>query len=1008
MQSQLLWRRAAVLAGVLLVTGCGDKAEDAKEAVSASVPDRATQNEVPVNLTQRARSMLQAGDLDSAAESAYQALVQDPNNGDATLVASRIEAARGNHQASVDLASSIDMQSRLGQRAAEVHAQQLLKLNQLSEAADVILASLDRAPEGDSRSIPLRRDAWQLLSRVGRRLEASWQADILCRAGKANQLQMLSLARRNEAFPFALETGGKPEDQFEPGLGIARWHFTQHEYRRALQELSGQAEAEFESPAACALYGRLLAETQSHETFSDWHAKCDAKAAELSDYWVALGIYFFDQHQFEASARALLEAATRDPTDFSCVNRLGRVFEALGQSEESEQFRHRGALIYQVEFAATDTEPGDASASEGLLRLLLELGRPFEAIGWTLLRLPASDVNRRAAVSQKLTQLSRDRNAVMMSREMALVGVDPSRYSLEPALSMLRQSAPAKSSTARASTAKPSEQFATPRLENVASEVGLDFQWYQDIEHGLSLIPLHELMGGGIAVADYDRDGWPDVYVAQGSGEPPSDSCSRSNVLFRNVASQFEAVTEAAAASDFNYGSGLAVGDVNQDGFADLYIGSLGRNRLLINNGDGTFRDATGVWGSIEERFTSSLAIADINGDDMPDLFEAVYVEMEGGFEPPEIAEDGVPIQPAPVEHYAQSDRWFENMGDGTFQLREIPREVADPGTSLGVVVTDFDGNGSNEIFVGNDARTNHFLVPKGENQFVNAAGVKGIASGFSGEADACMGIATGDFDRNGSLDMHIANYAKESANHYLQTSKGEFTDLAIRYGIDQFTLPYIGFGTKAVDVDRNGWLDLMVTNGHVFDLRADGQEFKMPPQFLSNLGDRFEMTAVEDRSGYWEGTYLGRTIAMTDFDRDGAIDFLVGHLHAPLALLHNQTDASRGHWIQVELVGTASERDAIGARVQVKMEDGRQFTQWITAGDGYLCSDEPVIDFGLGEGGNVKSLELDWPHGEKQVFDNLLAEHRYLIVEGNPEPYMLVRDTVPTPNETAMLDLHE
>jgi tetratricopeptide (TPR) repeat protein len=975
---QLFWRLTIIFVGVWMIAGCRSEKDGPTAAKSQSTTHDLAERERPVDFLSQARRMFRIGDLESASEWAYKALVQDPDSADAKLITSEIEAARGNHQASVDLASSIEMRSRLGQRAFELRYRQLLKLKRPAEAADVILAALKLGPIDDTRVLGWRRQAWILLSRVGRRQEASQQAEILCRAGQANRLEMASLARRNESFPYALEKGGDPAKYFEPGLGMAKWYFTQREYRRALEELSHQRDAGFESPAACALYGRLLTQTQAIEAIPAWHASCDEQVRNFSDYWVALGTYFFDQHQFEASAKALLEAVTRDPTDPLCVNRLAKAFEALSQPETSEQFRHRSALMIQLESVVKETPPSQEADNGDSLRLvLLELGRPFEALGWMLLAIPESDADARAAVAQKLAQLNRNDDAIEMAGQTALVGIDPARFSLEPALGMLRRSAPRK-----VPAATHTDRLAVPRLVNVAADVGLEFQWYQDVENNLTSIPLHELMGGGIAIVDYDLDGWPDVYLSQGAGEPPTDACTRSNVLFRNLGSQFEAITSLAGADDFNYASGLAAGDVNQDGFIDLLLGSLGRNRLLINNGDGTFRDASGVWGDVADRFTSSLAIADINGDEMPDLFEAIYVEMEGAFELPEIGDDGVPLQPSPILHYAQSDRWFENLGNGTFQLQEITREVAMPGTSLGVVVTDFNHDGSNEIFVGNDARTNHFLVQAGDNQFVNTAGAKGVACGFSGEADACMGIATGDFDRDGSLDMHITNYLKESANLYLQSAGGTFTDLAIRYGIDTFTLPYIGFGTKAVDVDRNRWLDLIVTNGHVFDLRVDGDELQMPPQFLANVGDRFELVSVEDDSGYWEGLYLGRSIAMTDFDRDGAIDFLIGHLHRPLALLHNQT-RSKGHWIQFELVGTASERDAIGARITVTMAGGQQFTQWVTAGDGYLCSDEPMVDIGLGDLRELDKVEVSWPTGKTQVFEGLEIGHRYLVVEG-------------------------
>ncbi len=931
----------------------------------------------------KARRMLQTGDLESAAESAYKALVQDPDNVDATFIASQVEAARGNHQASADLAGSIDVGSRLGARGVEVHWQQLLKLNRPSEAADVILAALNVVPAVSE----WRHHAWSLLNRVGRREEASRQADALCRAGQANEQELFSLLRRNDSFPFLLKEDESPKKYFQSGLGLARWYFTQRDYRRGLEELSQEYQAGFPTPAAGALYGRLLAETQSYEEMPAWYAKCGKPVHQYADFWAALGTFFFDDHQFEASARALLEAVVRDPTDHLSVHRLAKVFDALGRPNEGDSFRQRGILIVQ---SKQDSEtliqsPSQLNARKELTRKLVLLGRPFEALEWSLSMLPSNSANQqaiaaqRAAVANQRAALIRDDRAVRMAAESSLNGIDRAKFSLEPAIEKLRRDSAPTSKTKSSEV----ETLAVPRLVNVARQVGLQFQWYQDREINLASIPIHEMMGGSIAVIDYDRDGWPDVYLAQGSGDPPTDACTRSSVLFRNVAARFEAVTSMAQCDDFNYSSGIAAGDVNQDGFTDLFLGSLGHNRLLINNGDGTFGDATENLGDVADRFTSSLAIADVNGDALPDLFEAIYIEMEDGFSLPEVGPDGREILPTPLSHYAQSDRWYENLGNGSFQVREISEEIAIAGTSLGVVVTDFDSDGTNEIFIGNDARPNHFLVQAGGNRFENMADAKGVANGFGGAADACMGIATGDFNRDGTLDLSITNFSKESSNLFLQAGGG-FTDFAARYGIDALSVGYVGFGTKAVDIDRNGWLDLIVTNGHVFDRRSEGEPLQMPPQVLINRGNRFDQVAVDDDSGYWDNAFLGRSMAIIDYDRNGAIDLLVGHLDQPLALLDNQT-RSTGDWIQFELVGAVSERDAIGTRVVLTAGDEQQ-SAWVTAGDGYLCSDQPIIDFGLGKNRGIDRVEIFWPSGIRQTFGSLQPNRRYLIVEGDSE----------------------
>ncbi len=969
-----------IIGGLVVGDGCGRNSGPG-EATSDMAAQGRAESSVEVDQLIRARRLLQLGDHDAAADAAYEALLKEPDRADALLLAGEIEAARGSHDRSIELARSIDTESRLGSRAVELHSQQLVKLHQPSAAADVLLRALELTPD----MLPWRRAAWSLLNRVGRREAASLQADLICQSGRATRQELHSLMRRTESYPFALQEGESPLRHFEPGLGMARWYFSQQEFDRAIAELKPVFEMGFEQPEAAALYGRLLAETQSFESFAEWYSRCDEPTRDVGDYWAAMGTFFLDQRQTEAAARALLEAVYRNPTERVSTQRLSKVFAALERRDDSEQFRYRGIQLAKSQRAADDfmAMPDDRQAGQELTQLLLDLGRPLETIGWTLSSLRNTDVARRATLDQQRIALLGNPEALTMPAEDSLLAIQRSEFDIQPAIDQLLKSESSEQATIEPSIAE-SIILARPTLVNVARDVGIDFQWYQDLKINLESIPIHESLGGGIAVLDYDLDGWPDIYLAQGSGQPPTTACTRSNALLRNVNREFTDVTIAANAGDRNYSSGLAAGDVNQDGFPDLYLGSLGRNRLLINNGDGTYRDATALMNSSEDRFTASLAIGDINGDSLPDLFEGNYIEMEGGFVLPEIGPGGREVLPSPLLHYADSDRWFENEGDGSFSSHVIGIDVTTPGTALGIIIADFDSDHRNEVFVSNDVRPNHLLVHVGDNHLKNMADARGVANGFHGTANGCMGIATGDFDRNGTLDMQVANYIKESANLYMQAEGGGFTDQAVRYGIDSITWPMVGFGTKAVDFDRNGWLDFAVTNGHIFDLRIAGHAFQMPPQLMMGTGSRFKPVDVEDRSGYWDDVYLGRSMATIDYNRNGAIDLLVGHLDKPVALLDNQT-STEGAWIQFELTGTRTERDAIGARVVVTA-GGESFTQWVTAGDGYLCTDEPVMDFGLGQQENVERVEVFWPSGVTQTLAGASPGHRYLIIENDPE----------------------
>ncbi|OYP37965.1 FG-GAP-like repeat-containing protein [Rhodopirellula sp. MGV] len=975
MSSHDLFKRGGLIAITLLtcfVVGCDS------QSIENIATDQVVE-EKPNDLS-LARRRAAEGNWQTAGNAAIRFLVQDPENHEAILIAAESALRLDHLDRASELAKSIGKESPLYDAGIDLRARALFLAGRASEAADVLVSGIEVRPQ----EWVWHHRAWGLLTRVGRREEASQIADRLCLAGEANEMELNSLIRRTEAFPTKPDPAIELGEYFEPGLGLARWHFTQLNYPEAIDALASERDSGWPVPAASALYGRLLAETQQHEQFVDWHAECDRdRLQHFGDYWAAIGTYFFDTRHFEDSAAALLNAVYQNPTDRNSTQRLAKVFDALGKSEQAQQYRVRGIDLAQCENTSNQLQSPGLQFREHLdlqnriMKQVLELERPFEVLGWASLVHSGSSVAKQREIIAKRQQLLQTEGIDKLARDSALLGEKRSGYSLGDAYQQLCRGTPQFDKPVDVVEVSP---IAKPHFENVASTVGADFQWYRSLELDDSPIPIHESIGGAIAIVDFDLDGWPDVYLAQGSGEPPTDACTRSNVLLHNHDGKFIDRTVPSITEDFNYGSGIAAGDVNQDGFIDLWLGSLGRNRLLINNGDGTFRDATVVIRDASDQFTASLAIADLNGDSIPDLFECDYIEMEGAFALPKLGPDGLPSQPSPLEHYAQSDRWFSSRGDGTFQLHTIGRDIATPGTALGVVVTNFDPNDGNEIFVGNDVRPNHLLVYQGDQALANAADAKGVANGFEGAANGCMGIASGDFNRDGTIDLHITNFSEESANLYLQASDGGYTDFATRYGIKDLSLPMVGFGTKALDIDRDGWLDLAVTNGHIFDMRPYGNAYQMRPQLLMNHGIRFELTDVTDKSGYWQGEYLGRSMAKSDFDRDGDLDLWVNHLDQPLALLQNRTETS-GSAIQLELIGTTSERDAIGTRVDVFAE-GNQWSDWVTAGDGYLCSDEPVLDFGIGKIKSVEHIDVKWPSGMTQHFAGPFTSGRYLIVE--------------------------
>jgi hypothetical protein len=491
-------------------------------------------------------------------------------------------------------------------------------------------------------------------------------------------------------------------------------------------------------------------------------------------------------------------------------------------------------------------------------------------------------------------------------------------------------------------------------------------------------------------------DGFVDLYVAQASGDLPHGRGTEPNLLARNLGGGFVDVTMAAEVDDRGYSTGVTSGDWNQDGFPDLVVGNIQRNTLLINQGDGTFRAHPGdsTWNT--PMYTASVAMADVNGDHLPDIVEVNYLNDPRIYDPIERKPDGTPVRlPAPLDFRPAVDRVFLSRGNSEFEGRALgdPDQPL-PSTGLGVLITDLDGRVGNEIFIANDHMANHFWekTPSDSGSPIiwkNTAAARGVAYGARGTPLGCMGIAAADFDENGLTDLHVTNYERQWSNHYMQTSPGFFEDLVVAYGLADATNGMLGFGTQAIDYDNNTAIDLVIGNGHVDDLTAiSDSQFEMPTQLFVNEGSRFEPLAVSGDDAYWKSGHLSRAVAMCDWNRDGRLDFVATDLRHPMVLLENRTETDY-HWIQLKLVGTRSEREAIGAKVTALFGE-RSVSKLVQAGDGYMCNNEAIVAFGLGESESLTRLEIIWPNGQLEQWRDVPSNRRLLIVEGESRPFEL------------------
>ncbi|MDM4017293.1 FG-GAP-like repeat-containing protein [Roseiconus lacunae] len=924
-----------------------------------------------------------------------QLVLQDPKDYVCIFHLANAEAGRGNLELATELLAEIPPTAPdSGLPALGVAADWYMQLENYELAERRYRQILQLAPQFN---IARRRLAF-LLNRQGRRHEANALVRELCRAGDVMQDELFGLivesdamydsaGGENDSVRSPRQTSAADDRLYRPigPLAEARYEFTRQRYSRAVEILQPSIESGNASQAAIAFYGLAAAEGQLEQSFRQWFTSTNESTQVFPEYWSAIGTYLLRETRYREAVGALAEAIRLDASDHRSVRRLIQCFRSLDDPEKETAFqtryKHLNRAISLGNEVADATEPKTRSDKMAeLADQLIQLDRPLEAILWKSLALGAMPNHR-----TELQQLGQSLQTVVASRSgfpnaaQRWCGVDLSSFE-KPRLSADDVDVASRDE----SLPKPTKRQAQPaRFQNVAPDVNLNHGYDVATKPQPNRFAIYQQLGGGVAVIDYDLDGWGDLYLAQGAADPPKFEAERSNQLLRHIPGRATSLldqTEAAGLTQRQYTIGVTSGDWNQDGFPDLAISNLGINQLWINRGDGTFDSRNLDRQADFERCVSSIAMGDLTGDHLPDLVALNYLRDPDLIRRPALDTDGnVAASIAPLEFQPALDSLYQNSVTGDFARRSIGNLPDDACTGLGVMIANVDQQLGNECFVGNDALQNQLWKQTQEGSLLDVAIATGCAYGAHSLATAAMGIAAADFDRSGTLDFHITNFSKEPVSLYLGRD-GTFRDLAIRFGLAPESTPMVGFGTQPLDYDNDGWIDLIVTNGHVDDLGHKGETFRQPMQLFANLGDRFETIASDD-DRYWNAPHLGRALASLDFNRDGRLDCVVTHIAEPTALLVNQTETDH-HWLQLRLIGTASERDAVGAHVTVVAGD-QQFEHWVCSGDGYLCKNESIIHVGLGDIPTVDQIIVRWPTGTREVFQMSDIDQRATLVEG-------------------------
>jgi hypothetical protein len=529
-----------------------------------------------------------------------------------------------------------------------------------------------------------------------------------------------------------------------------------------------------------------------------------------------------------------------------------------------------------------------------------------------------------------------------------------------------------------------------PQLEDITSKTGITFTHASSEQKRY----IFESMSGGVIIFDYDRDGWPDIYF---TNAPTIEMALQKKfppgaLYHNNHDGTFTDVTQKAGLTKLFLAMGGAVGDYDNDGWPDLYITSLGGNTLYHNNGDGTFTDVTAKAGVAEGRWSAGASFGDYDGDGFVDLMVANYVDFHLDDLPqfgstPYCKYRGVDVQCGPRGLKGAGDTLFHNNGDGTFTDVSKSAGVTDPNGyyGLGVIWADFNNTGRPDIYITNDSTPKFLYKNLGNGKFEEIGYESGTALSNNGSEQASMGIAIGDYNHTGRPSLWVSNFENENNDLYRNDGDWNFSEESFSSGLALSAMPWVKWGTAFLDLDNDGWLDLLTVNGHVYpqaDVMPGDSGYRQPKLLSMNEKDGTFCDASEQAGPALKEKRVSRGLAVGDLFNDGNMDVVVNDLDGVPMILRNHGVAGR-HWVSFELAGTKSNRLALNARIKI-VAGGMTQTDEVHSGGSYLSQNDLRVHFGIGSATKIDSVEIQWPSGAIDRVGNLAADQFYSVLEGH------------------------
>ena len=966
------------LLSLLLATGCTPP--DANPSKPTPSTTSTSPSETFDVRLKNAESLLGQKKLEEAWAISKGLLVEQPKSVPALFLASQIMAARKNLPGAIELISQIDPSDpKAGPAATGQLSEWLAQSGDLPGAEAKLRSLLKEYP----KAIPALRLLVDLLHAQGRRWDAGKVLERIVRLGDFKTPDLMSLVDLRD--PKDQETLRTAFEQFAPDdpmsqLGQVRLLLFADRWKDCIDRLDQWTKSHPQLLEPWIWYGESLLETGEIQAVGKWLQNPPEGHSRHPEYWYIAGRYWMLQNRADTAARCFSEAIALDRRHLGAMQSLSECLMDLQRPELALELRDQSGKLVRIKDLTNQIQRGlvkDQAFFE-IAKLYEDLGDQVLAFGWEAIALAESNqpFPERLIALQKELQTGKSYTSAILEKLPLSTWPLPENQQI------------ASSDATEPSNPTTLEASPSIRLEDVAMSLGLNAQ-YDNGAKGRTHWMTLEGLGGGVSAIDYDKDGWPDLFYSQ-AGDSPLSQPPRylPKQLFRSIQSdRFIAVEQQACVGDLGYGQGTAVADLDQDGFDDLLAADIGEIKWFRNQGDGTFQQMDLPQATSSAIWNSAIQAADLNGDSLPDIVQCAYIDGQ------DFLTRTCPTPTSPESVFCHPKRFTPgktrilwNQGDGTWRLAdsELLESLVD-GYALGALITNLDQKAGNDVFFANDVSPNHLLLStpqSDQTQELQQCAIRsGVAVDLLGRAQASMGIACGDQNRDGLLDLIVTNFRYEVSTLYRQTQPGLFTDATRLAKLGEPTLEWLSFGCQLTDLDNDGWLDFLAVNGHIDYL----EPWQMPPQVLKNTRGKFQWLRSPSPGNYFDNDNVGRSLSALDFNRDGRIDFAVTHLDRPTALLANSTK-STNHFVQIELVGTRSERNATGGIVRAT----RGQEQWICAssvGDGFYGTNERVLHIGLGQVDRLDRLEITWPNGQTQTVENLQVDCRYRWIEG-AEPY--------------------